>query len=134
MYEELLKAENSGDIQKLSNYYTKPIVSNKKVLKIEKILFNVICPTQYGNELGVTGSINELGSWNEENLMYLNWNEGNDWIGILNIDQNSIQDFEFKFVVTNNKKVACWESGNNNKFDLKEILNIPPSKKLIIIK
>ena len=115
-----------------TNYYnTSPPITNLSIINnnnspefsITKIVFIINYKTVFGEEVGVIGSIPQLGSWKEENLMYLNWNEGNDWIGILNINQNSLQDFEFKFVVTKNKKVVCWESGNNNKFILNGILN-----------
>ena len=115
MYEELLKAENSGDIQKLSNYYTKPIVSNKKVLKIEKILFNVICPTQYGNELGVTGSINELGSWNEDKIIKMEFESEQSAYRVGVIISNE-EDFEYKFLFLSGGRVNKWEDGNNRIF------------------
>ena len=115
MYEELLKAENSGDIQKLSNYYTKPIISNKKELKVEKILFNVICHGQLSNELGVIGSINELGNWNEDKVIKMEFeNDQNAWrVGFI---LNNEEDFEYKFLFLSGGRVKKWEDGNNRIF------------------
>ena len=61
LYEEALKIEKAGGLEKfsISNYL-------KKGIKIEKIKFQMTYQTQMGQELGVIGSIKELGEWNQD--------------------------------------------------------------------
>ena len=72
--------------------------------------------------MGVIGSIPQLGNWSEYKLLKLKWSSGNTWSGTILFEPNII-DFEFKFVVMENKKVVKWEEGENNKFILSYTLN-----------
>lgn len=81
---------------------------------LKEIVFKINYNTFFGQEIGILGSIDKLGNWNEDQILYLNWNEGNIWTGSIMVDKNQIEDFEFKFVICENKKILCWEFGDNN--------------------
>ena len=89
---------------------------------IKRIIFSINYNTIYGKEMGVIGSIPQLGNWSEYKLLKLKWSSGNTWSGTILFEPN-IKDFEFKFVVMENRKVVTWESGENNKFILSYTLN-----------
>ena len=89
---------------------------------IKRIVFSINYNTIYGEEMGVIGSIPQLGNWSEYKLLKLKWSSGNTWSGTILFEPN-IVDFEFKFVVMENKKVVKWEEGENNKFILSYTLN-----------
>ena len=99
----------------------------KKINKEQKIEFNNIkfeikYDTKYGEEVGILGSNNELGNWNINNIFHLRWNNGNIWIGNININEPYI-NFEFKFVITFNKEIKKWENGENNKIFFDSLIN-----------
>jgi hypothetical protein len=116
LYEEALKIEKAGGLEKfsISNYL-------KKGIKIEKIKFQMTYQTQMGQELGVIGSIKELGEWNQDKALKMEWTNGNVWIK--KVDYNENIDFEFKFIFIVNMRVEKWEDGNNRKFNFNEIKN-----------
>ena len=91
-------------------------------IDINKIKFEIKYDTKYGEEIGILGSNNILGNWNINNIFFLKWNEGNIWNGIININQ-PYTNFEFKFVVTNNRKIKFWQNGNNNVINFESLIN-----------
>ena len=114
LYEEALKIERSGGLENFSvqSYLNKEI-------KIEKIEFEMKYQTQMGQELGVLGSMPELGSWNQDKAKRMQWNEWNIWRII--IEYNEEKDFEYKYIFVVNNKVEKWEDGENRKFEYKNI-------------
>ena len=91
-------------------------------IDINKIKFEIKYDTKYGEEIGILGSNNTLGNWNINNIFFLKWNEGNIWNGIININQ-PYTNFEFKFIVTNNRKIKFWQNGNNNVINFESLIN-----------
>ena len=98
--------------------YTEDIYS----FHIKKIIFNLKYNTIFGQEIAISGSNNKLGNWDKHNLLFLQWNEGNIWIGELDIDEN-YEDFEFKFVLCYNKEIIKWEPGENNNVYFSALFN-----------
>lgn len=92
-------------------------ISNKK-LKIDKIIFEINYNTKIGENLGIIGSIPELGSWKENNALKMTWNENNIWKGHFYYNSTVEESFEFKFIISFNGVVKQWESGNNRKFSM----------------
>ena len=77
-----------------------------------------------GQELCIIGSINELGNWNQDKVVKMEYyKEVNIWKKELIIDSN--KDFEYKFIILTNGKIKKWENGNNRIFKFSD------SKKLI---
>ena len=126
--------ETEYKMNKSSSFNTRYKNNNKlnyindfKLFKIEKIIFQIKYDTKLGEDLAVIGSINELGNWKPYNALKMGWNEGNIWKTELYINDNTILDFEYKFILTCGGSVKRWEEGYNRKFNFSEI------KKLIEI-
>ena len=126
--------ETEYKMNKSSSFNTRYKNNNKlnyindfKLFKIEKIIFQIKYDTKLGEDLSVIGSINELGNWKPYNALKMGWNEGNIWKTELYINDNTILDFEYKFILTCGGSVKRWEEGYNRKFNFSEI------KKLIEI-
>ena len=90
---------------------------------IRKIIFNIYYNTIFGQEIGISGSNEQLGNWDKNQLLYLNWSEGNKWEGELDLDEDNLQDFEFKFVLCQNKNIIFWEPGENNNVYFSALIN-----------
>ena len=96
---------------------------NNNNLIINKIIFSIKYDTTFGEEVGILGSIHKLGNWNQGGIFYLKWNNGNIWTGEIDVESNPPIDFEFKFVISSNRKVKRWENGENNKVNFDKLLN-----------
>ena len=126
--------ETDYKMNKSSSYYNRyknnsniNNINGFNLFKIEKIIFQIKYDTKLGEDLAVIGSINELGNWKPCNALKMGWNEGNIWKTELYINDNTILDFEYKFILTCGGSVKRWEEGYNRKFNFSEI------KKLIEI-
>ncbi len=112
-------------LNKSSYLNNKTLIKNKyittKEFKIEKIIFQMRYNTQMGEDLGVIGSINELGRWDQNKALKMTWSDGNIWKGIIYFNNNTIYDFEYKFIFISKGCVKQWENGNNRKFILSQI-------------
>ena len=96
----------------------------KKELKVDYIVFQMRYNTRPGEDLGVIGSINELGMWDQNKALKLVWNEGNIWKTKINYNFTQNSMFEFKFIFISNGKVKQWEDGNNRKLIYQELKDI----------
>jgi hypothetical protein len=74
--------------------------------------------TQMGQELGILGNLNELGNWNQDNALRMQWTDGNIWIKEIEGNNDNI---EYKFIFIVNNRVQRWEDGGNRILNLKEI-------------
>jgi hypothetical protein len=114
MYKELLKAEKNGVELQFSNLYNNPV--NKKEVKINKIIIRIIYPFYKNVQmLGILGSIKELGNWNQENALKMEYDE-EDNIWQKEFLFNKKEDFEYKFIFMSKGNVIKWEDGNNRIF------------------
>ena len=105
-----------------NNNNTNNIYTNIFNFNINKIIFSIKYDTQFGEEVGILGSIPKLGNWNQNDIFYLQWNNGNKWTGEI-IFETMPLDFEFKFVIVSNRNVKKWENGDNNKVYFDQLLN-----------
>lgn len=96
----------------------------RKEFKIRKIVFQMNYATKMGEEIGLVGSIKELGLWDKNNMIRMNWNEGNNWKTIIDVSFADINAFEYKFVLIERGKIKEWEKGNNRIFNINGIQNI----------
>ena len=96
--------------------------NNFNNIQINKIIFSIKYNTSFGEEVGILGSIQQLGNWNQNDIFYLKWNDGNIWTGEMIMEMMPI-DFEFKFVISSNRNVKKWEPGDNNKVYFDKLLN-----------
>ena len=106
-------------------YESKPkSIKTKKEFKIKKITFQMKYNTQPGEDLGVIGSISELGSWDQNRALRMNWNDGNIWKASINYDFSREKEFEFKYIFIENGRVKKWEDGNNRKLEFNQLKNL----------
>ena len=66
--------------------------SNDIIIRINKIIFSIIYDTTFGEEVGILGSMPNLGNWNQTGIFYLKWNNGNIWMGEIPIETNPPKD------------------------------------------
>ena len=85
---------------------------------IQKVIFTIRHQTHFGEDMAMSGSVLPLGNWNEKFIMPLKWTKGNIWTGEIEINNLLSKEFEFKFVITKDKKVEKWEEGWNHKLNL----------------
>ena len=90
-------------------------------LTLQKVTFEIVYPTVFGEEIGILGSGESLGNWKQDKVIKLKWNKGNIWKGSISINEYNLADFEFKFVLLNNNKISKWESGSNNIVNFNKI-------------
>ena len=115
--------ENFNKVNSSPPYYHKMKLSfDDNDLIINRIMFSIKYDTTFGEEVGILGSIEKLGNWNQSGIFYLNWNNGNIWTGEIGIESPP-KDFEFKFVISFNRYVKRWENGDNNKVCFDKLLN-----------
>ena len=88
-------------------------------IRIDRIVFQMKYQTIMGQELGVIGSLNDIGNWDQNKAQKLRWTEGNVWIKDIMYQNNT--DFEFKFIFIESGKVKTWEDGNNRAFKFNDI-------------
>ena len=119
-YDNLNKFDGNKLIIK-NKYIEHPKIIKKKSL-LEKLKFYIKYDTTFGESIGIIGSNKELGNWNTKQLIQLKWNKGNIWTGEINVDENNLEDFEFKFVILFNGNIKKWESGSNNKINYMQLL------------
>ena len=119
------KGENTNNNNKIKINYTKyksdEIKINKKNsnnhYEINKMVFYVRYDSNYGDNIGILGSIDQLGNWSQDKILYLKWNNGNIWKGEIDLDNSNISRFEFKFI-NRYDGIIYWEKGFNNIIDL----------------
>ena len=122
LYQEALKLEKEGKnsinlTNTISNNNITPSNNNNNN-KIEKIVFEMKYQTQMGQELGILGNLNELGNWNQDNALRMQWTDGNIWKKEIEGENDNI---EYKFIFIVNNRVQRWEDGGNRILNLKEI-------------
>ena len=115
IYKDLLKAEKNGGELEISNIYNKSLI-NKKEIKINKIVMRIVDPFfKMNQDLGIIGSIKELGNWNQDKALKMEYfDEENIWQKEFVL--NKKEDFEYKFIFISNGVVKKWEDGNNRIF------------------
>ena len=105
----------------------KAFYSNEK-FPLKKIIFSIRYDTTFGEDIGILGSIDKLGKWDQKGIMYLKWNKGNIWTGEIDVDDKKLEDFEFKFVIALNGELKIWESGFNNKVLFQKLFEVIKEK------
>lgn len=71
---------------------------------------------QFGEHVGVLGSVKEFGSWKEKVMM--NWTE-NGWVCNLEMERSE-GPIEYKFVIAGKDNKLHWENGDNRILKLPE--------------
>ena len=96
---------------------------NNILYPISKIIFCLTYHSVFGEEVGIIGSSEKLGNWEENSVKIMKWNKGNIWTREEELNINNLVDFEFKFVILEKNKIKKWESGNNNIVNFTGLIN-----------
>jgi len=81
-----------------------------------QIRFRAQCATKFGEILGVSGSIPQLGNWDPKGALKMKWDDNNWW----QVDiPNPHTSFEYKYVLLHDHDPfrACFEPGMNRIFN-----------------
>ena len=114
--------ENTNDEPSYKMTYNENRYVTQNNNNIRKITFQMVYETIFGEEIGILGNLPVLGNWKKDDIFYLKWNEGNVWIGSIDYnDFSSKEGFEFKCVISFNRTVKNWESGDNNKIEFSKL-------------
>ena len=92
-----------------------------------RLLFKIHFHTQWGQKLKVCGSLPELGNWEQEKALNLNYITDGHWELDVDINLKNASDFSYKyFLYFEESGWVEWEFGNNRVITV-------PSKKYDII-
>lgn len=84
-------------------------------LQYKYLVISMNYETQFGEELFITGSTFDLGNWNPDTGIKLEWSEGHKWFARLQFKAFGDKVFEFKFVIKNQGSgYVKWEGGQNH--------------------
>ena len=72
--------------------------------------------TTYGQNIYVVGSAPELGSWNTNNAVPLNWVDSDSWAGLATFTTSTGTTVQYKYIVKNPDGSIVWESDPNNSY------------------
>lgn len=78
--------------------------------------FKIQYSTNFGEEMYLVGSADELGAWDLSRKVHMAWNKDNYWTVKIQIpaDRKAV---EYKFIVGHNGNNR-WEGGQNHRFEL----------------
>ena len=115
---------NFNEDQLTKRFYSGTInYKHNLAYNIKRINFEINYISQFGEEVGILGSIFPLGNWEHNRVIRLKWNNGHIWKGGIYVS-NDIKNFEFKFVILQGNKIEKWEPGENNIFNYDILLNL----------
>ncbi|GAX85747.1 hypothetical protein CEUSTIGMA_g13162.t1 [Chlamydomonas eustigma] len=72
---------------------------------------------QFGQQVAVVGSLEELGNWSPEKGVFLQWTDGDLWRGHAALEPGTTMDY--KYVITGEGQGFYWKPGDNLKLELK---------------
>lgn len=72
--------------------------------------------TSPGQNIYVVGSAPELGSWNTNNAVPLNWVNSNSWTGMATFTTSVGTAIQYKYIVKNPDGSIIWEGDPNNSY------------------
>ena len=121
------KYEFSNSSDSLPKYFNNSNINLRNNLSLsyplKKIVFVIKYNSSFGEEVGILGSLQILGNWEQKRVFKLKWNSGHIWKGEIFVTNDSVKDFEFKFVILQDNSVKNWENGSNNKFNYDLLFN-----------
>jgi alpha-amylase len=72
--------------------------------------------TTFGQNMFVVGSAPELGSWNTNNAVPLNWVDSDSWAGMVTFTSSKGTTVQYKYIVKNPNGSVIWESDPNHSY------------------
>lgn len=92
--------------------YEEKIYANQ----VYKIKFSIHYETAFGQYLCIMGSLPQFGEWVEQTCK-LEWSEGHIWT--TQVEVNSLEPFEYKYVIMQKGMEPIWECDPNRIADLR---------------
>ena len=132
--ENIIHNENKNDINTNNNNYktyddsrkkhhnSKGFRNNNNDHKINKIRIEFKYDSNYGDNIGILGSTDQLGNWCQDKILYLKWNYGNIWSNSIDVDNYNLENFEFKFIISHDGTIY-WEKGYNYLVDFEALID-----------
>ena len=114
--------DKAYDNSKKKHHKSKGFRNNNNDHKINKIKFEFKYDSNYGDNIGVLGSNDQLGNWSQDKILYLKWNYGNSWTNSIDVDNYNLENFEFKFVIYHEGTIY-WEKGYNYLVDFEALID-----------
>jgi len=114
--------DKAYDNSKKKHHKSKGFRNNNNDHKINKIKFEFKYDSNYGDNIGVLGSNDQLGNWSQDKILYLKWNYGNIWTNSIDVDNYNLENFEFKFVIYHEGTIY-WEKGYNYLVDFEALID-----------
>ncbi|MDD4013758.1 MAG: 4-alpha-glucanotransferase [Candidatus Omnitrophica bacterium] len=81
-----------------------------------KIRFTIHFSAEWGRRISVTGSEAALGLWDPAKGLDLSYYPGGFWAGDVDIEADGNLNFEYKYVIKDDKGGCVWEKGYNRIF------------------
>lgn len=78
------------------------------------IQFTVTKHVEYGDHIGIVGSIPKLGEWHPTQAVWLAWAPGDQWTGRMQLPI-STHSFEYKRIIRRAGGGILWEQGTNHR-------------------
>eukprot|EP00241_Pyramimonas_parkeae_P005290 CAMPEP_0114233750 /NCGR_PEP_ID=MMETSP0058-20121206/5345_1 /TAXON_ID=36894 /ORGANISM="Pyramimonas parkeae, CCMP726" /LENGTH=347 /DNA_ID=CAMNT_0001345389 /DNA_START=285 /DNA_END=1328 /DNA_ORIENTATION=+ len=85
------------------------------------VRFHLTHALQFGQQMMICGSLEELGMWNAKNAQPMQWTNGDEWVCTVNLPPGT--KFQFKFVVSGpvgdeGEDGFFWQDGENREYEL----------------
>ena len=110
------------DNSRKKHHKQKGFRNNNNDHKINKIKFEFKYNSNYGDNIGILGSTDQLGNWCQDKILFLKWNYGNIWSNSIDVDNYNLENFEFKFVISHDGTIY-WEKGYNYLVDFEALID-----------
>ena len=110
------------DNSRKKHHKSKGFRNNNNDHKINKIKFEFKYDSNYGDNIGILGSTEQLGNWCQDKILFLNWNYGNIWSNSIDVDNYNLENFEFKFIISHDGTIY-WEKGYNYLVDFEALID-----------
>jgi hypothetical protein len=110
------------DNSRKKHHKPKGFRNNNNDHKINKIKFEFKYNSNYGDNIGILGSTDQLGNWCQDKILFLKWNYGNIWSNSIDVDNYNLENFEFKFIISHDGTIY-WEKGYNYLVDFEALID-----------
>jgi hypothetical protein len=80
---------------------------------VTTLTFTIKLHVEYGQCVFVVGSVRELGNWDPDQAIALQWSEGDVWTGSATVKRSQLSRIEYKYFVRSGSE-AKWEAGGNH--------------------
>lgn len=96
------------------------------------VRFNIRLRLEFGQQLLVVGSCSALGSWNVDNAVRLNWQEGHIWESSIELPAGEL--VEYKYLVTlGDGSVDRWQPGDNLRIEVPQAQGVSGRRRGVLV-